>query len=163
MRHLRPKRPTFKTLLRQVGMSAGLLTTLELIVVADELITTAKAKWPDHAPQLDKSFLLLQPTRPLRGKVVEVYQAHSEELLERVVQGQDTRPGTRAEVLCALLDGALKAPPTAAYGNLAEVLFQQVMPQRLEPTLAPEQWTGQHSEYLLEFRRVLAVPARQAR
>ena len=103
------------------------------------------------------TFALLQPTRPLLGKALSTYRAHCCELIERVQRGEDTRPATDAEVLCALLDGSLVAPPTAALAGLAEELFSRVfgeLPAGVDAATTPrEAWPGERAESLAELRR----------
>jgi hypothetical protein len=133
----------------------------EYITQADHILRKACERWPEHAQRLNASFKLLQPPTFMRGRVPEVYKAHVAELLERVVKGQDTRPGTDAEVLCAMLDNSLVAPPTDDMARLVEVLFQRVMPGKLEPGRVHEAWPGQHAEVLAGVRRVLAQADRR--
>lgn len=149
-------------MLRRLGMPEHVLSLFDMMSEAELLITQAKQRWPEREALLHGSFKLLCPTDPLRDKVVDVYRVHVNELLERVVSGADTRPATLAEVLCATLDGSLKAPFNSAYGAFAEVLFQKVMPGRLDMVPAHEQWPQQHAEFLHEARRTLAVSTRVA-
>jgi hypothetical protein len=39
-----------------------------------------------------------------------VYRAHCREILDRVAAGDDTRPGTAAEVCCVMLETSLRTP-----------------------------------------------------
>ncbi len=47
-----------------------------------------------------------------------VYRSHCREILDRVAAGTDTRPGTAAEVCCAMLSISLLAPLTSAATGL---------------------------------------------
>lgn len=129
--------------------------------VAERCIKAACVLWPDHYDRLQRSFLLLVPTEVMRGKDNAVYEAHCLELLERVANQQDTRPGTKAEVLCGLLEGALKAPPSADYCALTNRLFSEVMPGRLDLGHVAEQWPGQHQEMLTAARTMLRRDTRR--
>lgn len=158
---VRRKRALPEVLLEKLCLPRGVLDVMQRIVHAEAQIQLAIAKWPEQAAKLNGSFKLLLPGSLLMGRTFGVYQAHAAELLERVALGQDTRPGTKAEVLCAMLDSSLVAPPTDDYARLVEVLFQEVLPGRLDVGRTHEQWAGQHAEMLAEYRRTLAQPDRR--
>ncbi|KAA9159443.1 hypothetical protein FPZ12_020285 [Amycolatopsis acidicola] len=66
---------------------------------AEKEIFQLTSVYPAEADTLYHSFPLLRPTH---GRMSQefVYHAHCRELLDRVVKGTDTRPGTAAEVCC---------------------------------------------------------------
>lgn len=158
---VRRKRALDEVLVDKLGLPHGVMDIMRQIVEADEQIRLAVERWPDKAERLNSSFRMLMPSALLRGRVEDVYRAHVAELLERLALGQDTRPGTKAEVLCAMLDSSLIAPPGDDYGRLVEVLFHEVMPGRLDAGRTHEQWAGQHAEMLVEYRRALAQADRR--
>ncbi len=76
---------------------------------ADEEIDKARDENPEHSDRLFHSFLLLSPNIALERMASEyVFRLHCRELLGRVVAGTDTRPGTAAEVCCAMRDTSLR-------------------------------------------------------
>lgn len=56
------------------------------------------------------AFIHLQPSEVLRSKAEWLFRSHCYEIVERVKQGKDTRPGTQAECLAALMEAATQAP-----------------------------------------------------
>ena len=81
-------------------------------------------------------FMLLTP-----GVLVklhpELYRGHVRELLARVEAGQDTRPGTKAEVLAYLSMASLKAPLNSTGEALMASLWSELFPGQLEGLLVP--------------------------
>lgn len=77
---------------------------------AEQEIDIARSRNPRHADALHHSFRLLVPTHEERMRTDFVYRSHCRELLGRVVSGVDTRPGTAAEVCCAMLATSLTVP-----------------------------------------------------
>jgi hypothetical protein len=77
----------------------------------------------DRGP-LWSSFKLLRST--CEGMEHEhIYRAHCRELLNRVVRGQDTGPGTDAEMICVLRTSGLAAPLTHGACCLYFRLFER--------------------------------------
>lgn len=94
-----------------------------------------------------------------------LYIVHCRELIARAKAGEDMRPGTKAEVLGALLRASLIAPLRAQGQALAERLFADLFPERATTALgepAREQWAGQIAEDLSAARRKLAQSWRRA-
>lgn len=135
----------------------------ECMRVAELAILEAKRRQPDRACELDAAFILLRPTEPIRGKAPEVYRSHVVELLERVVAGDDTRPGTKAEALCALLGAATRAPLNAAGCLLADRLSFAVLGYSAPGDPPHEPWPGAADELLRGARNATRVEGRRAR
>jgi hypothetical protein len=76
---------------------------------AEAEITAAQRRHPAAAQRLWRSFSVLQPTHPLM-RTGSVYRSHCRELLDRVAQGADTRPGTAAECCIALSETSMQVP-----------------------------------------------------
>ncbi|QFZ20540.1 hypothetical protein [Saccharothrix syringae] len=93
---------------------------------AEEEIETARRRHPAHADRIHHSFLLLSANPDLTrlADSETVYRAHCRELLDRVAAGADTRPGTAAEVCCALLHTSLLTPLTSAATGLCLRMWQ---------------------------------------
>ena len=79
---------------------------------AEDEIAAAQRRWPARADALFHSFSLIRPPVELseRLSVEPVYRAYARELLDRVGQEQDTRPGTAVEVCLGLREASLRAP-----------------------------------------------------
>jgi hypothetical protein len=70
------------------------------------------------ADVLFHSFMLLKPTFPLLIRAEVPYRAHCREILERMARGEDTRPGTAAEICCVVSEASLRAPMIPAASGL---------------------------------------------
>lgn len=135
------------------------LGAFERMDIAENVITASGCT----KAQGQVAFGIMCPSAPLNRKCDEVYRAHATELVERVIAGEDTRPGTKAEVLCCLLGAALRAPLNTSGMALADHLFAQVMPgSRLPSTKAREFYQGQVAEDLAQARVRCAVADRIA-
>lgn len=80
-------------------------TTLEQIEWAESEIAAAIARHPAQGDLLHHGFGLLVPTHDLMATEF-VSRSHYRELLDRLAAGQDTRPGTAAEVACACAEAS---------------------------------------------------------
>lgn len=113
--------------------------------IAEEEIAAAQRRWPRHADALWDSFRLLTPTKGFRHKSEHLYRQHCREILERVTEGEDTRPGTKAEVLIGLVEVSLAVPlkPEAQY--LYTRLFLDLHnPSAPQDVLQPAQEMAEH-------------------
>lgn len=79
---------------------------------AEEEIAAAQRRWPARADAVFHSFSLIRPPDELQARlsVESVYRAYARELLDRVGQDQDTRPGTAVEVVLGISGASLRAP-----------------------------------------------------
>lgn len=81
---------------------------------AEEEIDKAQARHGEQGKgRIWHSFRLLQATHDTLLREV-LYRAHCHEVLERVAKGEDTRPGTDAEMIVVLHQASLVAPMTSA-------------------------------------------------
>ena len=95
---------------------------------AHDEIATAAARHPAAADAVNDSFPLLMPSNPLLV-TEELYRAHCVELLDRVVRGEDTRPGTAVECCIVLSKVSLEVPlPTHAVGLYSRMWRQAGLP-----------------------------------
>lgn len=83
---------------------------LNQLVWAEEEIEAAQKRHPDAVLKISDSFMLLQSTHVMMDKTEFVYRAHVRELLDRVATGEDTRPGTWTEIVCACHEVSLTMP-----------------------------------------------------
>ncbi|MFC4005542.1 hypothetical protein ACFS2C_23235 [Prauserella oleivorans] len=84
---------------------------------AEDEIQQAMERHPSERDILYHSFPLLNPTHKLMATEF-VYRSHCQEILERLVTGADTRPGTAAEVCCLCCDMSLRAPLSSPAAGL---------------------------------------------
>lgn len=134
----------------------------ELMRICEDEIAKYIKNSPLLTKELNAVFGVACPTPGLRGKSEELYRHHVLELISRAYDGNqaDMRPGTKAEVLAALSDGSLIAPPGQQWSALMEELCAEMgfAPPDGEPTKPP--WPTASADLLFEARRKLAVPER---
>ena len=94
------------------GLFGEVAAILGLTEVAEEEINRGARRSRSHADTLYHSFKLLAPTGPMADRAEFVYRSHVRELLARVIAGQDTRPGTAAEICLACSQSSTVAPLT---------------------------------------------------
>ena len=102
-------------------------TTLEQIEWAESEIDAAITRHPDQGDLLYHAFGLLRPTHRLMATEF-VSRSHYRELLDRLATGMDTRPGTAAEVCCALSEASLAAPLNSAAAGLYFRMWETAFP-----------------------------------
>ena len=108
------------------GRVGGLFDLME---IAEDEIAKAQARHPDAKERLWHTFRLLSPGH-LTGYPTRFYRAHCHEILERVYNGVDTRPGTKAEVLTGLSEWSLEHKPNTATAALISELFADLCPEQ---------------------------------
>jgi hypothetical protein len=106
------KDPVVKALLGEPFLSAY-STAMKTMQWAEEEIEKATREHPDQADRLWHAFQLLTPTHDLM-KTEFVYRSHCRELLGRVINAEDTRPGTAAECCAACCSTSELAPLTTS-------------------------------------------------
>ncbi|GAB3162058.1 hypothetical protein GCM10027258_80310 [Amycolatopsis stemonae] len=107
------------------GIFAVMASAFERMEWAEEEIAAAQARHPQQASRIWHSFSLLVPNSGLERMSYErVYRAHCREILDRVAADEDTRPGTAAEICCAMLNTSLLAPLTSAATGLYMRMYQ---------------------------------------
>jgi hypothetical protein len=84
---------------------------------AEQEIRAAQRRHPQAADRIEQGMPLLCPTFALMDND-RVYRAHCRELLDRLAQGRDTRPGTAAECCLALCEVSQRAPLTSTAAGL---------------------------------------------
>jgi hypothetical protein len=134
--------------------------TFTCMTIAEEEIAAAKRRYKRVAGRVNGAFVVLMPSAPLKGFSVELYRVHARELLERVARGQDTRLGTKAEVVALLSETSMKSPLTSDGYVLAAKLFRDLYPQLVHAPIGPEFHEGSTDEMFHEVARKCAVPER---
>lgn len=99
------------------GLGKMLAGVFEQMEWAEDEIAKAQRRHRAAHNRLYHSFkLLVQPHELMRQEFV--YRSHCREILERVAAGQDTRPGTAAEVAIACCESSQLAPLTSTGAGL---------------------------------------------
>ena len=112
------------------GLSDLLAGTFDLMDWAEDEIEQAQNRHPECADSLYHAFRLLTPSAILQktspGEFV--YRSHCRELLERVADGQDTRPATDAEIACMCSEASLVTPLNTAATGLYMRIWARAFP-----------------------------------
>ena len=99
----------------------------DMMGAAEEEIATAKEQLPpDDADTIHDAFRLLMPTPPLSTD--RLYRAHCQQTIARLVAAEDTRPGTDAEILGAMMATSLRAPLTSQGQRFYQRTFARCFP-----------------------------------
>ncbi len=149
--------------LDSAGLPSGISGILALMPVCEQEIEQAQVRHPEHADRLwQHGFALCMPTGNMSRLSVKIYRKHCQELLDRLALGQDTRPGTRAEMLVAFEWCSHAAPLPDDWAFAYSTLFREVFPEQSEKVgvAGHESWSGQVNEVLSEYRRKLTVETR---
>lgn len=131
-----------------------------LMRIAEEEIAADQAR--NGFTSVD-AFPVLYPPPDMLMRADAVYRSHARELVERVRAGEDTRLGTKAEVLLAMSEVSLVAPPSENFAHLMERLFNEVMGPDVfvfDAAQPRESWPGASDDTLGELRRKVAKPKR---
>lgn len=132
---------------------------------AEDEIGRAMIRFPSERDILYHSFSLLVPTHDLMVTDF-VHRGHCRELLERVARGEDTRPGTAAEVCSVCCAASQVAPLRSSAAGLYFRMWVQAFPGKQE--FGGDR--ARHHEALegsligaleVEARRRLTVPGRK--
>ncbi|NQE89763.1 hypothetical protein [Nocardia terpenica] len=130
---------------------------------AEDEIERAQRRYPHAKNKLYHSFLLLRATHDLMGTEI-VYRAHCREILARVVKGEDTRPGTAAEICTMMSEISLRTSlNTAAFGLYARAWKLAGLPgDQFDSLPHYEAIAGSRiDDFEAESRAKLAVPDRR--
>lgn len=144
------------------GQATIVMQSFALVDVAEEEIANAKRLRPDRSRELDATFMKLCPPKAMLGKTGQLYRSHVRELLHRVLNGRslEKREATRAEVLTAMLDASLSAPPNSRACALIDELFFKVFHHHVNGQPVKEPWQNSNAELFAELSRkcVSAIP-----
>lgn len=116
---------TLPDVIRRITTIVG--SVLNQMDWAEEEISRASSAHPAEADTLYHSFPLLSPTHRRMSQEF-VYRAHCREILHRVVNGTDTRPGTAVEVCCLCSDVSAVAPMRSSAVGLYARMWTTAFP-----------------------------------
>lgn len=108
------------------NLTSTIRTSFELMEIAENCIATYQKHHPDFKDELWDSFWLV---RPFDGMFEpRLYAAHVNELLWRVVNGEDVRYATNAEIIWGISLGSMAVPPSVSCVYLMAKLFDKIYP-----------------------------------
>ena len=91
------------------GYANAFERAFEMMKFVEAEILEAMRRHPEERVKLWNAFKLMAPSNVFEAThAEEVYRYHVREILERVANGEDTRPGTRAEV-CLMISKMTQA------------------------------------------------------
>ena len=137
---------TDSAVVRAILPDLGFLETLfEAMEWAESEIEKAMARNGEPKPPegtrgtgpIWNSFSLLKAAHNEKLLREVVYRAHCHEILERVAKGQDTRPGTDAEMILVIHEASLVAPMNSGAACLYFRLLDRSVPELARAT-APD-------------------------
>jgi hypothetical protein len=150
------------TSLNPVG--SEIARAFHLMGIAEEEIAAAKKASRSKAELIDKAFLALRPEGGFGNAPDALYRCHCREILARIVAEVAIQPGTKAEVLWAMFQLSLLAPPTEGFSALMERLFSSCLPAEAKRLggegFFKEAYDGQCDELHAKFQRKLLVSNR---
>ncbi|MFJ4739125.1 hypothetical protein [Streptomyces sp. NPDC088775] len=132
---------SIESILPELGHLESIFETMEW---AESEIEKAMARHGEPSPPpgergkgpIWNSFKLLRSTHDKLNREV-FYRSHAHEILERVAKGQDTRPGTDAEMIVVLHEASLVAPMKSGAACLYFRLLDRSVPE-LARTVSPD-------------------------
>jgi hypothetical protein len=130
--------------------------------LAEAAIKRFCRRHPAKAKRINKAFGILCWRLPGRA-TDQIFIAHMEELLQRVVDGQSVSEATRAEALVFLNSASLRAPMPQQVAALYAQLFQELLHIEAlfeEDKYPTEPWHGASAELLEKLRRDLRAADR---
>ena len=136
--------------------------TCPILGAIDE-IEAAQQRHPGAAGRIAAAYQLLAPTHELMRSVEMTYRGHCRELLERVANGTDTRPGTAAEICIGLSYASLAAPLNETGAGLYHRMWALAFPDCPMPAGGDYEWSAGSliDEAEAGARRKLAQPDRR--
>lgn len=123
----------------------------DFMEIAERLIKRAGGKPGNRAWE---AFKLLSPGRLIEFSD-ELYEAHCREVIDNLMTGKDTRPGTDAEVAVLLHDLSLKAPLNTSYLRAYEdamIRMEMKLPHGFDEARGKYAWKTEGDEILAELR-----------
>jgi hypothetical protein len=149
------------------GAYAGFFERMEW---AEEEIRAAQKRCPAKADELYHSFILCKPAdhSDLANCAEFAYRSHVQEILSRVIAGEDTRPATNAEMIMALIDVSQMAPMNTLGSGLYFRLWREAgFPPVTDGVLNEKAYEDMRGEEITEakadMRRRLTVADRVLR
>lgn len=133
----------------------------EYVDIADKFIEDTIRKYPDRAPELWDTFKLLQPSTKMMKMHHKVYDHHIRELMQRVLNGDDLKPATRAEIQVEMSEVSQVIPIHNRGAFLFSRLFKQIfgathrIVQDIDTVALNEPYKGAADEMESELRHKL--------
>ncbi len=149
----------FSELIEDNSIVNSVVSTLELMDIAEQEIADFQKCYPEYKDEIWNAFSHL--CWHFGSDVNEkIYRHHARELLQRIVDGKDLNPGTKAEILNLILDCSISQPLQIRVTALAEQIFKEIFGNVFDSVeQAPfisEPWENSSLEILSELRQKLS-------
>lgn len=152
---------TLTDIMADMGLGFGAL--FDAMDVAEREIERAMKRHPEHKLKLWNSFGLLLPHYGIERKHPKMYEHHCRELLARVVEGADTRPGTTAECLLASSTAASMIPLKAFGLTMHARMFAAVFGESELERLTGRKLAEMYEEYPTQVDELIAGLRKETR
>lgn len=134
-------------------MNPGALRMFSFIEIAEKALEKA------YGEKMRGGLLPMFSVELLTLGNARMFQAHCDELAQRMAKGQDLRPATDMEVMWHLSRLSLTAPPNAEFTAVYSYIFKSVYPEKAKEVDIDfrESWKGQIEEHLSDWKKRLRV------
>lgn len=140
------------------GVFSTIGKVFDLVEIAEEEIKAATLRYPWKEHDFKAAFQECLFPGDLARFGKRVYRAHAKEMLQRVADDADTKPGTLAECAVALSLASLKAPLTSGHTAAMEKAFAFIFPEMdVNENRGREAYAGETDEILSELRRKIGA------
>ena len=139
------------------GLFRELVNIFSLAEHAEEVIQEMQQTHPEHKDLIYGSFRYLVPTEPLKNKAPRLYKKHCQEMITRLIKGENLSPASDAEMVGFLSDLSLKAPLNTDPRYVFQLLFTRLFPgSDIEMIGCYETYKGAGDEIVYKLRKKLS-------
>lgn len=140
-------------------LETGLSAIFEQIEIAENVIERYLIENPENMEAIWGSFMALKPVKPM---LTDLLTFHCEELLNRVIAGDDMTTMTEAEIFMLLSAMLNNAPMRLEHSALFSHLFGKFYPGKQTPDMIiAESYAGQNRDTLELIRKDCPVNDRE--
>lgn len=150
------------------SLACAMLNFVRYCDAVERVIERRTAENPLRSNTIDAVFKISCPRSGLFDRIdVGVFEWHVNELVDRLLAGEDTRPGTKAEVMAAMSAMSLVQPMNGDLILVYDMLFAEWNPEAHEKLGCPEShglfemWPGRAEEVFAEVREKLTDQSRK--
>lgn len=134
---------------------AGVFEHME---IAERVIARKKSEYPSKVAVIQDTFKYLAGNEHFMGKASRLYEAHCEEIIERVINGLGLSPGTDAEIASVLCDVSQEAPLDSDHAYVYQTMFKKIFGEVFteDVPLINESYAGRSKEIISRLRKKLS-------
>lgn len=130
----------------------------EHMKIAERVIARKQKEHPSKVAIISDAFKYLAGNEHFTGKASRLYEAHCEEIIERVITGLNLSPGTDAEIASVLSELSLQAPLNSDHAYVYQTMFKKVFGEVFteDVPLISESYSGRSKEIVSRLRKKLS-------